>query len=228
MPGWSWTGRRATSPCWAAELDDEGAQIGEFDDTPAGFGRIAAATARSVLLQRLQDASSDVTFQQFAAKEGDLVSGIVQQSLDPRVVKVDLGELEAALPPSEQAPGEPTPTAAASASWSRRCGAGTGADRWSPSPGRTRTWCASSSPWRSPEIADGSVEIKAVAREAGHRTKIAVVATKPGVNAKGACIGPMGQRVRAVMSELHGEKIDIIDWTRIRRGSSPTRSRRRG
>src|SRR5205085_10231786 len=64
-----------------------------------------------------------------------------------------------------------------------------------------------------PEIADGTVEIKAIAREAGHRTKIAVHSTVPGVNAKGACIGPMGQRVRAVMSELHGEKIDIIDWS---------------
>jgi N utilization substance protein A len=197
---------------WAAELDDEGEQIGEFDDTPDGFGRIAAATARSVLLQRLQDAASDATFRDFAAREGDLVAGVVQQSLDPRVVKVDLGELEAALPPSEQAPGESYPhgTRIRAVVTAVRRG-----DRGKPlvtvsrsHPNLVRRLFA----LECPEVADGSVEIKAVAREAGHRTKIAVVATKPGVNAKGACIGPMGQRVRAVMSELSGEKIDIIDF----------------
>jgi N utilization substance protein A len=197
---------------WAAELDDDGNPVGEFDDTPDGFGRIAAATARSVLLQRLQDATSDVTFREFAAKEGDLVSGVVQQSLDPRVVKVDLGELEAALPPSEQAPGESYPhgTRVRALVTAVRRG-----DR-----GRPQVTVSRSHPnlvrklfaLEAPEVADGSVEIMAIAREAGHRTKIAVMATKPGVNAKGACIGPMGQRVRAVMAELNGEKIDIIDY----------------
>lgn len=86
---------------WAAELDEEGNAIGEYDDTPSGFGRVAAATARQVLLNRLQEASSDATYRDFAAKEGDLVSGVVQQSTDPRVAKVDLGPVEASLPPSE-------------------------------------------------------------------------------------------------------------------------------
>lgn len=196
---------------WAAELDDDGNRVGEYDDTPEGFGRIAAATARQVLVHRLQEAASDVSFRQFAAKEGDLVSGTVQQSSDPRVVKVDLGEIEASLPPAEQSPGETY------AHGERLRCLVTSVRRGQRGPLVTVSRTHPNLVQRLfalevPEVADGSVTIEAIAREAGHRTKIAVSATRPGVNAKGACIGPMGQRVRAVMAELHGEKIDIVDF----------------
>jgi N utilization substance protein A len=196
---------------WAAELDEEGNRVGEFDDTPEGFGRIAAATARQVLVHRLQEAASDVSFRQFAAKEGDLVSGTVQQSTDPRVVKVDLGEIEASLPPAEQSPGETYVHGER-----LRCLV-TSVRRGQRGPLVTVSRTHPNLVQRLfalevPEVADGSVKIEAIAREAGHRTKIAVSATRPGVNPKGACIGPMGQRVRAVMAELHGEKIDIVDF----------------
>jgi N utilization substance protein A len=196
---------------WALELDEEGNVVGEFDDTPDGFGRIAAATARQVLVQRLQEAASDATYQQFAAKEGDLVSGVVQQSTDPRVVKVDLGEVEASLPPSEQTPGEQYPHGMrirALVASVRRGAKGPMVTVSRTHPNLVRELFA----LEVPEVADGSVAIEAIAREAGHRTKIAVRATRAGVNPKGACIGPMGQRVRAVMAELGGEKIDIVDF----------------
>jgi N utilization substance protein A len=196
---------------WAAELDEEGNQVGEFDDTPDGFGRVAAATARQVLLHRLQEATSDVSFRQFAAKEGDLVSGVVQQGTDPRVVKVDLGELEASLPPAEQTPGERYPHGTRLRCLVTSVRRGQRAPMVTVSrthPNLVQQLFA----LEVPEVADGSVKIEAIAREAGHRTKIAVWATRPGVNAKGACIGPMGQRVRAVMAELNGEKIDIVDY----------------
>lgn len=196
---------------WALERDEDGNVIGEFDDTPDGFDRIAAATARQVLMQRLQEATSDATYRTFAAKEGDLVSGVVQQGSDPREVRVDLGELEAVIPAAEQVPGEKYPHGA-------RVRCLVVAVRRGPRkplvtlsrthPNLVRALFA----LEVPEVADGSVVIEAVAREAGHRSKIAVRATRPGVNAKGACIGPMGQRVRAVMAELGGEKIDIVDY----------------
>ena len=198
---------------WAREAPPEGELPGpEFDDTPTGFGRIAATTARQVLLQRLREAEEDRTFGEFSGTEGDLVSGVVQQASDPRVVRVDLGKVEALLPPPEQVPGE-------TYAHGTRVKAIVTAVRKGPRgpqvtisrshPGLVRALFA----LEVPEIADGTVEIAAVAREAGHRTKIAVHSTVPGVNAKGACIGPMGQRVRQVMSELGGEKIDIVDYS---------------
>lgn len=196
---------------WAAELDEEGNAIGEYDDTPSGFGRVAAATARQVLLNRLQEASSDATYRDFAAKEGDLVSGVVQQSTDPRVAKVDLGPVEASLPPSEQTPGETYPHGTrirVVVTQVRRATKGPMVTVSRTHPLLVKHLFA----LEVPEVQDGSVEIMAIARESGHRTKIAVRATRSGVNAKGACIGPMGQRVRLVMSELNGEKIDIVDY----------------
>ena len=198
---------------WAREEPGEDGTPGrEYDDTPAGFGRVAATTARQVILQRLREAEDDVTFGEFAGHEGDLVSGIVQQGHDPRMVHVDLGRIEAVLPPQEQVPGE-------------RYAHGTRLKCHVVSVAKTprgpRVTVSRTHPnlvrslfaLEVPEIADGSVVIEAIAREAGHRTKIAVRSTVPGLNAKGACIGPMGARVRAVMAELHGEKIDIVDWS---------------
>ena len=91
---------------WAAETDEEGAVLREWDDTPTGFGRIAAQTAKQVILQRLRDAEDEQTYGEFAGKEGDIVSGVIQQGKDPRNVFVDLGRIEAVLPPPEQVPGE--------------------------------------------------------------------------------------------------------------------------
>ncbi len=196
----------------ASEVDGEGTTVGEYDDTPAGFGRIAATTAKQIMLQRLRDAEDDLRFGEFAGKEGDIVSGIVQQGRNPDDVLVDLGKLEALLPPGERAPGEKYPhgTRLKCLVISVRKGMRGPQITLSRShPNLVRKLFA----LEVPEIADGSVEIAAIAREAGHRTKMAVKATVPGVNAKGACIGPMGQRVRSVMAELDGEKIDIVDWS---------------
>ena len=196
---------------WAAELDDDGEQIGEYDDTPADFGRIAATVAKQVLVQRLREASDDVTYEEFAAKEGDLVSGIIQQGSDPRMVYVQLGSVEGVIPPSEQVPtesyehGERIRCLVVSA---RRGPKGPQVTLSRTHPDLVRKLFA----MESPEVAEGVVEIAALAREAGYRSKIAVRADSPQVNAKGSCIGPMGQRVRAVTSELQGEKIDIVDY----------------
>jgi N utilization substance protein A len=174
---------------WARELDEDGTAGPEYDDTPQGFGRIAATTAKQVMLQRLRDAEDEKTFGEFSGKEGDIISGTIQQGRNPDDVMVDLGKLEAILPISERVPGEKYVHGE-----------------------RIKCLVKKLFALEVPEIADGTVEVAAIAREAGHRTKIAVHSTVPGVNAKGACIGPMGQRVRNVMSELHGEKIDIVDW----------------
>jgi transcription termination/antitermination protein NusA len=195
-----------------AETDEAGEVVREYDDTPEGFGRIAATTAKQVILQRLRDAEDDIKFGEFSGREGDLVSGIVQQGRDPQDVLVDLGRLEALLPVAERVPGERyehgTRLKALVVSV-RRGMRGPQVNLSRSHPNLVRKLFA----LEVPEIADGTVEICAIAREAGHRSKIAVRATVAGVNAKGACIGPMGQRVRNVMHELHGEKIDIVDWS---------------
>ena len=195
---------------WAAETDDEGVVLREYDDTPDGFGRIAATTAKQVLLARLREAEGDVTLHEFSGREGDLVSGVVQQSSNPRMVRVDIGKVEANLPPEEQAPGESYPHGTrikCIVTAVRKGFKGPQVTVSRTHPALVKQLFA----LEVPEIADGTVQITAIAREAGHRTKIAVKSTVPGVNAKGACIGPLGQRVRQVMAELNGEKIDIVD-----------------
>ncbi len=190
---------------------DAGAAPREWDDTPTGFGRIAATTARQVILQRLRDAEDEQRFGEFSGREGDLVSGTVQQGRNPDDVLVDLGKLEALLPAGERVPGERYDHGSRIKCLvvSVRKGMRGPQVMLSRShPNLVKKLFA----LEVPEIADGSVEIAAVAREAGHRTKLAVRSTVPGLNAKGACIGPMGQRVRNVMTALHGEKIDIVDF----------------
>lgn len=183
----------------------------EFDDTPNGFGRVAASTARQVILQRLRDLEDEAVMGDFRGKEGDIVTGVVQQS-QGRNVLVDLGSVEGVLPAAEQVPGE-----VYGHGDRYRCyvvavkrgprGPQIGLSRTHPN--LVRKLFA----LEVPEIADGTVEIAALAREAGHRTKVAVHSTVPGVNPKGACIGPMGARARAVTTELRGEKIDIVDFS---------------
>ena len=197
---------------WARDTGESGEPGPEWDDTPEGFGRIAATTARQTILQRLRDAEDEQVLGEFRGREGDIVAGVVQQSGDPRMVHVDLGSVEAVLPPAEQVPGETY-----SHGTRLRCyviGVRKGVKGPAITVSRTHpNLVRKLFALEVPEVADGTVEISALAREAGHRSKVAVRATVPGVNAKGACIGPVGQRVRAVMAELHGEKIDIVDYS---------------
>jgi N utilization substance protein A len=199
---------------WAQQLDETGEVIGETDDTPSDFGRIAAMTAKQVIMSRLRDVAQETTYGEYAGKEGDLISGVVQHHSGVRPdgpVFVHLGDIEGVLPPSEQVPGERYVHGER-----LRCvvitvhkgprGAQVTLSRSHPN--LVRKLFA----MEVPEIADGTVEIAAVAREAGHRSKVAVRSNDPAVRARGACIGPLGARVRAVVTELHGEKIDIIEW----------------
>ncbi len=202
----------------AREVDADGNLVTEWDDTPEGFGRVAATTARQVMLQRFRDAENERVFGEFSAREGDIVAGVVQRDTRENVrgnVVVRLGSetkgSDGTIRPAEQVPGE------SYAHGERlRCYV-VGVTRGAREP---RIELSRTHPnlvrklfsLEVPEIAEGSVEIVAVAREAGHRSKIAVRSKVAGLNAKGACIGPMGQRVRNVMSELSGEKIDIIDF----------------
>ncbi|MCW2777149.1 MAG: nusA [Frankiales bacterium] len=206
----------------AQETAEDGTVVREYDDTPDGFGRIATSTAKQVVLQRLREAESQVSHDEWSGREGDVVSGIVQQAgqkpgqAPNRNVMVKLGtaedSLEATLPPAEQVPGEVYTHG--SRLRCRVVGVARG-------PRGAQVTVSRSHPelvrglfaTEVPEVADGSVEIMALAREAGHRTKVAVRTKVAGLNPKGACIGPMGSRVRAVTSELHGEKIDIVDWS---------------
>jgi len=194
-------------------VDEDGvAELSEeFDHTPHDFGRIATATARQVIVQRLRQAGDEAVLGEYADRAGHLVSGVIQQSADPRNVHVDIGDVEAILPPHEQVPTETYTHGDRLRAYVLDVSRGMKGPSITLSrthPGLVRRLFE----LEVPEIADGTVEIMSLAREAGHRTKIAVRATVPGVNPKGACIGPMGARVRAVMSELRGEKIDIVDW----------------
>ena len=201
----------------ARETDDDGNVLSEWDDTPEGFGRVAATTARQVMLQRLRDAENEKTYGEFSAREGDIVAGVIQRDARANargLIVVRMGSetkgSEGVIPSAEQVPGERYEHGDRI-----RCyvvGVSRGAREPLITLSRTHpNLVRKLFALEVPEIADGSVEIVAVAREAGHRSKIAVRSRVPGLNAKGACIGPMGQRVRNVMSELSGEKIDIID-----------------
>lgn len=210
--------KSGTVQVMARETDEDGNLISEWEDTPEGFGRVAATTARQVMLQRFRDAENERVFGEFSAREGDIVAGVVQRDARENTrgnVVVRLGSetkaSEGMIRPAEQVPGE------SYVHGDRlRCYV-VGVTRGMREP---RIELSRTHPnlvrklfsLEVPEIADGSVEIVAVAREAGHRSKIAVRSKVSGLNAKGACIGPMGQRVRNVMSELSGEKIDIIDY----------------
>ncbi|MFC3688354.1 transcription termination factor NusA [Aquipuribacter hungaricus] len=196
----------------AQERDEEtGKVLREWDDTPTGFGRVAASTARSVILQRIRDAEDERVLGDFKGREGDIVSGQVQQGRDPRYVRVQLGDVEGIMPPAEQVPGEDLKHGDRVRCYVVSVAKGMKGPQITLSrshPNLVRRLFA----LEVPELSDGTVEIMGVAREAGHRSKVAVRSPRAGFNAKGAFIGPMGQRVRGVMSELRGEKIDIVDY----------------
>ncbi|MBA2415377.1 MAG: transcription termination/antitermination protein NusA [Geodermatophilaceae bacterium] len=200
---------------WAQEVDADGTVVREYDDTPSDFGRIAASTAKQVILQRLRDAENERTYGEYSGKEGDIVGGIIQAHggrNERGLVLVDIGKVEAVLPQAEQVPGEVYEHGVRIKCYVVSVAKGTRGPQVTVSrthPNLVRKLFA----LEVPEISDGTVEIVNVAREAGHRSKIAVRSRVSGVNPKGACIGPMGARVRNVMSELHGEKIDIVDYS---------------
>jgi N utilization substance protein A len=200
---------------WVQELGEDGTVLREWDDTPQDFGRIAAMTAKQVILQRLRDAEHEITFGEWTGREGDVVGGVVQHHegrAERGIVLVSLGKVEAVLPPAEQVPGEVYEHGLRLKAYV----VGVTKGQRGPSITLSRTHpnlVRKLFALEVPEVADGTVEIPAVAREAGHRSKIAVRSTVSGVNPKGACIGPMGARVRNVVAELHGEKIDIVDWS---------------
>lgn len=197
---------------WVVEKDESGAVIGESEDTPSDFGRIAAFAAKQVINQRLRDIADDHVLGEFKSREGDIVAGIVQQGPNPRMIHIDLGSVEAILPPEEQVPGEDYAHGSRMRVYVTSVSKGLKGPQVTVSrthPGLVRKLFA----LEVPEIASGVVEIASLAREAGHRTKMAVRALEPGVNAKGACIGELGQRVRAVTAELNNEKIDIVDYS---------------
>lgn len=198
----------------APEVDEEDQPTGEFfDDTPDDFGRIAQATARSVIVQRIQDRRDFEVLGAFKDKAGELISGTVEQGRDPRIVYVRLDEEhEGIMPPHEQVPGERYRHGDRIRAYVTEVSRGPKGAQIILSrthPGLVRKLFER----EVPELVSGDVEIMAVAREAGHRTKMAVRSRQRGLGAKGACIGPMGQRVRAVMAELGGEKIDIVDYS---------------
>lgn len=199
---------------WAPEEDEEGNVIGEFDDTPNDFGRIATSTARSIIAQRLRDAESARILGDFKGKQGKIVAGTVDTTAGPgesRDLFVELGDNRGLLRAEEQVPTERFKHGDLIRALILDINVGPrGASiRLSRShPDFVRELFAT----EVPEIESGVVEIVALAREAGHRSKVAVWSNDPTVAAKGACIGPNGQRVRAVTQELQGEKIDIVDY----------------
>ncbi|QJU53764.1 transcription termination factor NusA [Herbiconiux sp. KACC 21604] len=194
------------------EIDDDGVVSGEAEENPSDFGRIAAFAAKQVINQRLRDIGDDKVLGEFKGREGDIVAGVIQQGPNPKMVHVDLGTIEAIMPPEEQVPGEEYAHGSRIRVYVTSVAKGPKGPSITVSrthPSLVRKLFA----LEVPEIASGVVEIVSLAREAGHRTKIAVRATEPGVNAKGACIGELGQRVRAVTAELGNEKIDIVDYS---------------
>lgn len=196
---------------FAQEIDEEGNLLREYVDEPRDFGRVVAQTAKQVLMQRLREAEREQTYGEYSGKEGDLVTGTIQIH-DQRTTVLDLGNAEAVLPHAEQVPTERYEHGTrlrAVVIEVRRSQKG------------PQIICSRSHPnlvaqlfrLEVPEIADGTVVIKGIAREAGHRTKIAVASNEPSVDPVGACVGPRGQRVRAIVEELAEEKIDIVTWS---------------
>jgi N utilization substance protein A len=195
----------------AQEIDEEGTVLQEWDDTPENFGRIAAQTARQVLGQRIREVERDMKYEEYAGREGDIVTGIIQQN-DSRYTLLDLGRVEALLPQSEQVPyerPEPNTRLKAYIVEVRKTPKGPQIVVSRTHPGLIRELFK----LEVPEISEGIVEMKACAREPGHRTKIAVWSNDSNIDPVGACVGARGARVRQVVNELRGEKIDIVPFS---------------
>ncbi|MFM8384525.1 MAG: transcription termination factor NusA, partial [Actinomycetota bacterium] len=194
------------------EFGPDGERVGEYVDELPGFSRIASSTARKIIKEKIRASRDAEIVGEFSASVGDIVSGVIQQGRDHRMVYVDLGRVEGRIPPHEQVPGEVYTHGERIKSFVVEVKQGVKGPEVMLSrshPALVKQLFA----LEVPEIRDQVVEIMGVAREAGHRSKIAVRSLRSGVSAKGALIGPMGARARAVMDELHGEKIDIVDWS---------------
>ena len=197
----------------AYDVDDDGNWINERDDTPKQdeLGRIAAQTFRQVMSQRIREVERDRKFEEYANREGDIVSGIVQKT-DTKYTLLDLGRVEALLPQAEQVQGEvrePNARLKAYIVEVRKTPKGPQIVVSRTHPGLIKRLFE----LEVPEIADGVVEIKACSREPGQRTKIAVWSNDHNVDPVGACVGARGGRVRMVVTELRGEKVDIIPFS---------------
>jgi N utilization substance protein A len=196
---------------YGQELDADGNVVREWDDTPKDFGRIAAQTAKQVILQRIREAERDLKYEEYAGREGDIVTGIIQQS-DNRYTLLDLGKVEALLPQAEQVPYERYDHGARLKAYIvevRKTSKGPQIVVSRTHPGLIKRLFE----LEVPEIGSGVVELKAAAREPGHRTKIAVWSNDPNVDPVGACVGARGARVRMVTNELRGEKVDIVPYS---------------
>lgn len=194
------------------EFGPDGEKIGESVDDLPGFSRIASSTARKIIKEKMRASRDAEIVGEFSASVGDIVSGVIQQGRDHRMVYVDLGRVEGKIPPHEQVPGEIYKHGERIKCFVVEVKQGVKGPEVLLSrshPALVKQLFA----LEVPEIRDRIVEITGVAREAGHRSKIAVRALRSGISAKGALIGPMGARARAVMDELHGEKIDIVDFS---------------
>ena len=196
---------------YGQELDEDGNVIREWDDTPDDFGRIAAQTAKQVILQRIREAERDQNYEEYAGREGDIVTGMIQQS-DNRYTLLSLGNVEALLPQAEQVPYERYEHNARLKAYIvevRKTTKGPQIVVSRTHPGLIKRLFE----LEVPEISSGVVEIKAAAREPGARTKIAVWSNDPNVDPVGACVGARGARVRMVTNELRGEKVDIVPFS---------------
>ncbi|MDR7520876.1 MAG: transcription termination factor NusA [Armatimonadota bacterium] len=193
---------------------DPTAQVGEMVEvevTPKDFGRIAAQTAKQVVVQRLREAERELVYKEFRDREGDIVTGVVQR-IERKNVYLDLGRIEAVLPPPEQIPRESYRQGERVKAYVVEVRQGTRGPQIVVSrthPGLLKRLFEI----EVPEVYEGIVEIKAIAREAGTRSKIAVASRDRNVDAVGACVGPKGARVQAIVDELRGEKIDIVAWS---------------
>jgi N utilization substance protein A len=204
-------------------------QINREDVTPEGFGRIAAQTAKQVILQRIREEERRMMYDEYIDRVGEVVTGIVQQAGDRNNVLVDLGKVESLLPRSEQVDGERYEQGSRIKAVITEVRSGTKGPQVILSR-RDPELIKTLFELEVPEIADGLVEIRGVAREPGYRSKIAVESHAQGVDPVGACVGPRGSRVRMVVSELRGEKIDIIPWNNeparfVAKALSPARVR---
>ena len=201
-----------------SELDAEGEVVSEYDDTPVNFSRIGSVAVRDAIKGRLRQAEAGRVYDEYSGFEGQVVSGIVQRDAQAEARGLNIVQLgteadpqDGILLPAEKIPGEKLKHGDRIKAYV--VGVNKGDKRVQVNLSRTHPELVRGLfALEVPEVADGSVEIVGIAREAGHRSKVAVRATVKGVNAKGACIGPRGARVTNIMSELGGEKIDIIDW----------------
>jgi len=194
-----------------AEEEGEEPELEEVEITPENFGRIAAQTAKQVILQRIREAEREMMYEEYVGREGDIVTGIVQQN-DQRYTLVNLGRVEALLPPTEQVPIERYDHGMRLKTYIVEVRRTTKEPQIIVSrthPGLLKRLFE----LEVPEIYDGLVEIKSVAREPGHRSKIGVISRDESIDPVGACVGPKGSRVRMVVSELRGEKIDVVQYS---------------